>query len=342
ATAKNADKLGNVAASKYARKDQANTWSQTQTFSGRLNANGEIYANGKRIADSTGKLYYQGADLDTRYLGINAKAKDAYKADYATKAGSADYATNAGKLGNVAASNFARRDTANTFAQTQTMNARLNANKEVFANGKRVIGTDGTLYFRGDNLDNRYLGKTAKAVSAGTADYASNAGKLNGLAASNYALKNAVNVWDANQTFNKGINVLSTASLNSLAVSGNSTFNGSSTFNGAVAMNRGVNVSGGNVQVNSVNDVRVGAISVKDLNNRLTLLESDSGGGGGVQTGAWAITRTECIENSYGPHGSLPATGSQCPIGAHTSGWGGTCFSSQSVRKYYFYTMQCK
>ncbi|WP_176274536.1 hypothetical protein, partial [Vibrio parahaemolyticus] len=258
ATAKNADKLGNVAASKYARKDQANTWSQTQTFSGRLNANGEIYANGKRIADSTGKLYYQGADLDTRYLGINAKAKDAYKADYATKAGSADYATNAGKLGNVAASNFARRDTANTFAQTQTMNARLNANKEVFANGKRVIGTDGTLYFRGDNLDNRYLGKTAKAVSAGTADYASNAGKLNGIAASNYALKNAVNVWDANQTFNKGINVLSTASLNSLAVSGNSTFNGSSTFNGAVAMNRGVNVSGGNVQVNSVNDVRVG------------------------------------------------------------------------------------
>ncbi|HGF5232462.1 TPA: hypothetical protein ACF371_004714, partial [Vibrio parahaemolyticus] len=224
----------------------------------------------------------------------------------------------------------------------QTMNARLNANKEVFANGKRVIGTDGTLYFRGDNLDNRYLGKTAKAVSAGTADYASNAGKLNGIAASNYALKNAVNVWDANQTFNKGINVLSTASLNSLAVSGNSTFNGSSTFNGTVAMNRGVNVSGGNVQVNSVNDVRVGAISVKDLNNRLTLLESDSGGGGGVQTGAWAITRTECIENSYGPHGSLPATGSQCPIGAHTSGWGGTCFSSQSVRKYYFYTMQCK
>lgn len=284
ATAKNADKLGNVAASVYARKDQANTWSQAQTFNNRVNANGEIYANGKRVVDSAGKLYYQGADIDSRYLGINAKAKDAYKSDYAMKAGSADYATNAGKLANIDASRFARRDAVNTFTSTQTMSGRLNANREVYANGKRVIGTDGTLYYRGDNLDNRYLGKTAKAVSAGTADYATNAGKLGGVSAGYFARKDVVNVWDANQTFNRGINVLSTASLSSLAVSGNSTFNGSATFNGSVAMNRGVSVNGGNVQVNSSNDVRVGSISMKQMYQDIQDLKNASGGGGG---GGW-------------------------------------------------------
>ncbi|MCR9909735.1 hypothetical protein NB545_20070, partial [Vibrio campbellii] len=47
---------------------------------------------------------------------------------------------------------------------------------------------------------------------------------------------------------------------------------------------RGVSVNGGNVQVNSSNDVRVGSISMKQMYQDIQDLKNASGGGGG---GGW-------------------------------------------------------
>ncbi|ENN6469969.1 hypothetical protein AB9X29_003770 [Vibrio vulnificus] len=285
ATAKNADMLANVAASQYARRDTVNTFTQAQTFNstatvkGRLNADGEVYSNGKRVIGSDGKLYYQGQDLDSRYLGINATAK------------------NAEKLGNVDASQYARRDTVNTFTQAQTFNntatvkGRLNADGEIYSNGKRAVGSDGKLYYQGQDVDGRYLGIDAKAKNAekadyaslsGTADYATNAASLGGISSSQFARKDIANVFNGNQSFNANLAVLGASTLNALVTNGQATFNGTSTFNGLVAMRKGLTVSGGAVQVDGAYDVKVGNISLKDLSARVKNLEENQDTGGGA------------------------------------------------------------
>jgi hypothetical protein len=295
ATAKNAEKLGNVDAARFARRDTVNTFTTTQNFNGtanfngRVNANKEVWANGRRVIGADGSLYHKGQDLDSRFLGKNAKAADAYKSDYAT---------NAGKLGNVDAAKFARRDTVNTFTTTQNFNGavnfkstanytgRVNANNELWANGRRVIGTDGTLYFRGDNLDNRYLGRTAKAQNAYKSDYSTNAGKLNGLSSTSFARVDVPNVFNANQTFNNSVNVRALATLSSVYVSGAATFKGvtnfdnTANFNKSVAMKSGLSVSGGNLVVDATKDIKVGTVSFKDLANRLKAVEEKQGDGG--------------------------------------------------------------
>lgn len=82
------------------------------TIAGATNLNENLYMNGVLVLDKQARSYYQGQDIDTRYLGI------------------LDTAANSDQLGGIDASKFARTDISNTFTAPQT-----------FSNGINVGGT---------------------------------------------------------------------------------------------------------------------------------------------------------------------------------------------------------
>ncbi|WP_194591981.1 hypothetical protein, partial [Vibrio anguillarum] len=77
------------------------TANNTLNVNGAVNANNGVYANGTLVIDAASRLYHQGQNLDTRFLGINATAVDS------------------DKLGGIGASQFARNDVSNTFSGRQ-------------------------------------------------------------------------------------------------------------------------------------------------------------------------------------------------------------------------------
>jgi hypothetical protein len=185
----NADKLGDVAASSFARKDSDNTFTKGNTFTQSVALNGGVTVDGKQVISADGStLYENGQALSTRYLGINATAK------------------NSEKLGDVAASSFARRDVDNTYNGKNTFNSAVYTNGGLITAGKWVVSADGsTLYEGGVALSSKYLGINSKATSATNADNALNADKLGNVAASSYARKDSDNTFTKGNTFTQSV-----------------------------------------------------------------------------------------------------------------------------------------
>lgn len=233
--ADNADKLGGLDSSAYAQRAANNTFSGVNTFIQAIHADGGIIVDNKTVISADGKtLYEDGVALSNKYLGKN------------------DTAQNSLKLGNVAASNYARTDVDETFTKSVTFNGRAYAknglhvqgdwlrvdgengiyfqsygggwhmtdSSTISAYGGKSIFTSGTMYEYGTALNQRYLGKTDKAVSAQRADIATNAEKLGNVAASAYARKDTTNTFASVQTFNGGINAKSDSTLANVDIMG--------------------------------------------------------------------------------------------------------------------------
>ena len=236
----NADKLGNVAAAQYARRDGDNTFTKANTFTQSVALNGGITVDGKQVVSADGStLYENGVALSSRYLGINATAKDSEK------------------LGGVAAGSFARKDVEETFARAVNFNDGIHVKsnwvrvdgangiyfqsfgggwhmedatwvkayggKSIYTSGmvradngiqvddKWVVSSDGsTLYENNVALSAKYLGKS---------DTAENSKKLGGIDAVDFARKNVANTFTQSQTFNGGFNAKD-SSVDSLLVRG--------------------------------------------------------------------------------------------------------------------------
>ncbi|MEH6454809.1 MAG: hypothetical protein V7749_00675 [Cocleimonas sp.] len=241
----NADKLGNVTASSFARRDANNTFTSNNTFNKTVALNGGVTVDGKQVISADGStLYESGQALNTRYLGINATAK------------------NSDKLGNVASSNYARTDVVETFGQSVNFNngihvksnwvrvdgdsgiyfqshgggwhmddstyikayggksiytsGMVRADNGIQVDGKWVVSTNGnTLYENNVALSAKYLGKN---------NTASDSSKLGGYSAGYYARKNTANTFSSRQTFNGGISTGGTSYLGSVSLNGNLSF----------------------------------------------------------------------------------------------------------------------
>ncbi|MBQ1784176.1 MAG: hypothetical protein II007_11035 [Gammaproteobacteria bacterium] len=176
--ATDADRLDGIDSNLFARRDTANTFTGTNTFNGRIDLNGGTYAGGKLVISADGNVLYEaGQALSARYLGINAKAKDADLLDgqdssyylnasnfnagtlaRARLSGTYDIsitgsAANAGLLDGIDSSSFARRDAPNTFTSANTFNGTvttaglLDVNNGIdvsgaatFRNGQNITG----------------------------------------------------------------------------------------------------------------------------------------------------------------------------------------------------------
>ncbi|MEZ8238604.1 MULTISPECIES: hypothetical protein [Vibrio] len=76
---------------------------------GTLENDGVIAAGGHVVINNDGKVFYEGEDLDTRYLGLGVMAQ------------------NATRLDNILAANFARNDKSNVFNGTNTITRNASA-----------------------------------------------------------------------------------------------------------------------------------------------------------------------------------------------------------------------
>lgn len=132
-----------------------------------------------------------GVLLKDKYLGIDAKSKDADKLD------------------GLDSTAFAQLATANSFTGINSFTQVINANGGIAVDGKTVVSADGsTLYENGAALSSKYLGINAKAVSAGTADNATNAAnadKLDGLDSTAFAQLAKDNTYTGKNTFTQAI-----------------------------------------------------------------------------------------------------------------------------------------
>jgi hypothetical protein len=241
----NADKLGNVAAAQYARRDADNTFTKTNTFTQSVALNGGVTVDGKQVVSADGStLYENGVALSSRYLGINATAKDS------------------AKLGGVAAGSFARKDVEETFARAVNFNdgihvksnwvrvdgangiyfqsfgggwhmedatwvkayggksiytsGMVRADNGIQVDGKWIVSSDGnSLYENNVALSSKYLGK---------ADTSANSAKLGGIDAVDFARKSVANTFAQRQTFNGGISAGGSSTLGTVTLTGNLSF----------------------------------------------------------------------------------------------------------------------
>ncbi len=303
AIASNAEKLGGVAASSYARTDIAETFDADVTANGRIYAKNGLHVQGDWVrvdgakgvyfesygggwhmedttwlrayggksiyttgvirgdagiqvgsgvvvADGSGRLRYMNQDLDARYLKIGAKAADADKLD------------------GIDSTQFARRDTANAFTGTQTFNNAINANGGVKVGGKWIASADGaTLYENGVALSSKYLAIGAKAADAD---------KLDGIDSTQFSRRDTPNTFSQKQTFNGGV-ATTTLMTSSTATLASVVVEGTARIKNKLYADKGLDVTGGNLYVNSAYDVKVGSISLKNLSSRVAALESAGG-----------------------------------------------------------------
>ena len=177
AKASDADKLDGINSTQFARTDVSETFGSSVTVQGATHANGGVLVDGKWVASADGKtLYENGQSLSAKYLGINAKAKDADKID------------------NLDSSQLARTDVAETFNSTVTINGATHANGGVIVDGKWVVSADGnTLYEGGVALASKYLAVGAKA---------SDADKLDGINSTQFARTDIAETFGDNVTVN--------------------------------------------------------------------------------------------------------------------------------------------
>ena len=204
ATAVNADKLGNVAANKYSRIDQMNTFTAVNRFLNNVTVDKRITAasfkggtfNGTEIKGI--EIFENGASLKNRYLSIDAIAKNAKNAENAD---------NAMKLGNVDASKYVRIDQGNRFTGKNTFVDKTLFNADVRARGNIDASS---LSENGLALQDKYLAINATAKNALNAERskladratnADNSTNLGGLAADKFARRNQSNTFKGTNTF---------------------------------------------------------------------------------------------------------------------------------------------
>lgn len=308
--ADNADKLGGLDSSAYAQRAANNTFSGVNTFTQAIRADGGVIVDNKTVISADGKtLYEDGVALSSKYLGKN------------------DTAQNSLKLGNVAASNYARTDVDETFAKSVTFNGRAYAknglhvqgdwlrvdgangiyfqsygggwhmtdSSTIRAYGGKSIFTSGAMYEYGTALNQRYLGKTDKAVSAQRADVATNAEKLGNVAAANYARKDVANTFTALQTFNGGIKASGTSTFSAITASGNIAGN-DLLFKDSTGVQRSMRAT--YTDVKSLQSWKTACQrSVKDPNCGLSF--EDVGGGGSGGQVVWS-GKAKSVRNSWG------------------------------------------
>ncbi len=189
-----ADKLDNVSSENFGRRDEANTFAETNTFTKAIKAEGGLSVGGKTVISADGLTLYEGGKkLTELYLEVG------------------ETAVNANKLGDVEAVRFARRDERNTFSEVNTfsqsvyVNGKLHANDGIKVDGKHVVSSDGSTLFE-DNiaLRDRYLSIDGKASSSEDSD------RLGEVEAKYYARRDVSNIFLAPNTFNSTVTVKGT------------------------------------------------------------------------------------------------------------------------------------
>jgi hypothetical protein len=199
-----------------------------------------------------------------------------------------------------------------------------------FKNGLEVLGgvnattlsSTGQISEGGSFLSEKYLGISAKAKDAENADYADNAGQLGGVDAGQYAQMAKANTYSGLQTFNGGIST-STLTVNgatvlnsALTVNANTALKNNLTVSGYTNLKGGANIQGGNLTVNSANDVLVGNISLKSLYQDVVALQSQSGSGS--ITGKWKQIEKWSDSSQYPKHrlgGLMININATCSVG---------------------------
>jgi hypothetical protein len=149
-----ADKLDGVNSTQFARRDAANTFTKANAFNAAIQANSGLTVDGKAVISADGSILYENnVALVNKYLGKLAKAADSEKLD------------------GINSTQFARRDTANTFTTTNTFNAAIQGNGGLQVDGKWVVSSDGSILYENNvALVNKYLGKLAKAADSDKLD----------------------------------------------------------------------------------------------------------------------------------------------------------------------------
>lgn len=181
--AKDSDKLDGLDSTEFARLAFDNTYTGRNTFNGRVDMNGGLYAGGKIVVSADGNTLYEGGQaLSSKYLGIKAKAADSDKLD------------------GLDSTAFAKLGEANTFTAMNTFNAGINVNNNIYSGGTLIVsGT--TLYDGGTALSAKYLGINAKAADSNL---------LDGIDSASFARRDANNVFTGANTFTQDINIAGT------------------------------------------------------------------------------------------------------------------------------------
>ncbi|WP_323947076.1 hypothetical protein [Aeromonas hydrophila] len=159
---------------------------QDRTFTGRNSFNGLVqfnsigYAGGKKfIEPATGQLSEAGQTLDSRYLGINAKAADTALLD------------------GLAASAFGQLAAENVFSQRATFNQGLQVNGNLLSGGT-MVASNGQWFEGGQALSLRYLGIHGKAADTAL---------LDGVSSEQLARRDTNNVFTGSNTFSQDVTV---------------------------------------------------------------------------------------------------------------------------------------
>lgn len=327
AKAVDSDKLDGLDSTAFAQREAANTFTGVNTFTQMVNANGGLSVDGKVVISSDGStLYENGVALSSKYLGKNDTAQDSYK------------------LGGIAAVNYARTDIDEVFDRSVTVNGRVYAKNGIHvqndwvrvdgqnglffesygggwhmtdsstirAYGGKSIFTSGAMYEFGTELSQRYLGKTDKAVSAVTADNATNAEKLGNVAAASYARKDVPNTFTGLQTFNGGIRAVGSSVLDTVTINNALVVNGNVSFKDSKGVTRTLKDT--YAKVTSLEDWR--AACQRDMTSPtcgLTPPENNGGGSKVVWTGSSISVENiwgEGVYNiaTYTPRGSMSGT----------------------------------
>ncbi|HDX8429683.1 TPA: hypothetical protein RQN23_004409 [Aeromonas veronii] len=200
--------LDGLSASEFGLLNQDRTFSARNTFNGLVQFNSVGYAGGKQFIDPlSGRLSEAGQTLDSRYLGINAKAADSALLD------------------GLASSAFGKLAAANTFSQRATFTQGLRVNGNL-SSGGTIVASNGQWFEGGQALTLRYLGIHSKAADTA---------RLDGLSSGQFARRDTNNVFTGANTFSQDVNVGGQALLGSVRAVENRT----SSLEGRVASTNG-------------------------------------------------------------------------------------------------------
>ncbi|MFQ2234813.1 hypothetical protein ACK32R_03735 [Aeromonas dhakensis] len=181
--------LDGLSISDFSVLDLDRTFSAKNSFNGLVQFNSVGYAGGKQFIDpATGRLFEAGQALDSRYLGINAKAADSDLLDGLT------------------ASAYGQLAAANTFSQQATFSQGLQVNGNLMSGGT-TVASNGQWFEGGQALTLRYLGINGKAA---------NSALLDGVSAGQFAQRGSNNTFTGANTFNQDVTVGGQALLGSV------------------------------------------------------------------------------------------------------------------------------
>lgn len=181
--------LDGLSASEFSLLNQDRTFSARNTFNGLVQFNSVGYAGGKQFIDPlSGRLSEAGQTLDSRYLGINAKAADS------------------GLLDGLASSAYGQLAVANVFSQRATFTQGLRVNGNL-SSGGTMVASNGQWFEGGQALTLRYLGINGKAADTA---------RLDGLSSGQFARKDTNNTFTGSNTFSQDVAVGGQALLGSV------------------------------------------------------------------------------------------------------------------------------